>query len=103
MSHHLVAEYRQDICGIPCSTGWISKLQTIVSHAVLKPYEQIASQGIQAPVVHVDKILYAIEAGLSMFRIVASRAEQIAYEIVGEEFSGIIISDLYSRPNILRH
>lgn len=110
LSHRLAAEYLETNFGIPCSDGWISRLQSIVSRALIKPYEQISEHVRQAPVVHIDETSYklenrsgwlwgAVESGASLFRIAGSRASQIAKDLLGEEFSGIVVSDRYSGYN----
>lgn len=89
MSHRLVAEYLETIFGIPCSDGWISRLQSIVSQTLNTPYEQTADQIKRASVVHADDTLYtaesrsnwlwaAIASGASLFRIAASPHRRIA-------------------------
>src|SRR6056297_1221164 len=107
MSHRLAAGYLETHFGIPCSIGWISKLQTTAANALASPYEQIAEQMKRAGVVHLDETSYrlehksgwlwgAITAGLSLFRIAGSRAGQVAREMLGEGFPGIVVSDRYS-------
>ena len=107
MSHRLAAGYLETHFGIPCSIGWISKLQATAANALASPYEQIAEQMKRAGVVHLDETSYrlenksgwlwgAIATGLSLFRIAGSRAGQVAREMLGEGFPGIVVSDRYS-------
>ena len=113
MSHRLVAEYLETILGIPCSDGWIAKLQRIASKSLETPYEQISQQVRQARVVHIDETSYklenqsgwlwgAIEKAASLFRIAGSRGAGIAQQILGEQYSGIVVSDRYSSYNWLK-
>ena len=107
MSQRLVAEYLKTICGIPCSEGWIAKLQRVTSRSLARPYESISQQLRQAAVVHIDETSYklenrkgwlwgAFEKGASLFRIASSRGAKIARDMLGTAFSGIVISDRYS-------
>lgn len=112
MSHRLAAGYLRTIFGVPCSDGWIAKMQRILSESLAQPYTRISQHVREAEVIHIDETSYnvenrsgwlwgAIEAGVSLFRIARSRGAGMAQEIPGDEFSGIVISDRYSSYNRL--
>jgi len=112
LSHRLVAGYLETTLGLACSDGWIAKLQRIAAKSLEKPYAQIRQQVRHAAVVHIDETSYklenqsgwlwgAIENGASLFRIAGSRGAQIAQQILGETYSGIVVSDRYSSYNWL--
>lgn len=106
MSHRKVALFLKKYCGIPCSTGLPSKYQRLAACSLEVPYRQIETAIQNSEVVHLDETLYkllkkvgylwnAITRDYSLFRLTSSRKKVVAQEILGEDFSGIIITDRY--------
>jgi transposase len=107
LSKRLVQGLLQDLYRIELSVGTISESEEIIS-AALETVVQEAHEHIQrAAVVHSDETghkekgkkqwMWVGIAGLvSVFLARASRSAEIAKELLGEAFAGILISDRYS-------
>lgn len=107
LSKRLVQGLLQDVFQIDVSLGTISQSEAILS-AALAPITQEAHAYIkQAPAVHADETSHrekgckqwmwvAIAGRVSVFMARPSRSAEVARELLGEEFSGILISDRYS-------
>jgi len=106
LSKRLVQSLLQDLYGIELSVGTISQSEAILSTA-LEPIVAQAHDYIQAaPIVHSDEtghkekgkkqwMWVAIAGTVSVFMARASRSAQIARELLGETFNGILVSDRY--------
>jgi len=106
MSHRKAALFLKKYCGIPCSIGLLSKYQRLAASSLEVPYRQIENAIQNSEVVHLDETIYklmkklgylwnAITRDCSLFRLASSRRKVVAQEILGEDFSGIIITDRY--------
>ncbi len=107
LSKRLVQGLLQDVFRIEVSVGVISQSEAIIS-AALEDIVQEAHEHIrQAPVVHSDETghkekgkkqwMWVAIAGLvSVFMARASRSAEMAKELLGEAFVGILVSDRYS-------
>jgi len=106
LSHRKAALFLKKYCGIPCSTGLPSKYQRLAASSLEVPYRQIENAIQNSEVVHLDETIYkllkkigylwnAINRECSLFRLASSRKKDVAQEILGEDFSGVIITDRY--------
>lgn len=110
LSKRLVQGLLQDLFHIEVSVGTISQSEEILSIA-LAPIAQEAHEYVkQAPAVHADETSHkekgkkqwmwvAIAGLVSVFLARASRSTEVAQELLGECFAGILISDRYSAYN----
>lgn len=95
-----------DCFGLPISLGTVCNAEQIVSEALEAPFEE-ASQAIQQePVLNADETSHhvsgkcawmwiALCSQLAVFFARSSRSKAVAEEILGKEFSGILVSDRY--------
>lgn len=94
----------EDFFGVPISLGSISKLEQSTSEALAAPVAVLAEAIRQAPIVHADETgwyerhgrawLWVVLTGtMAVFAIRARRAAEVAKELLGEGFAGILHSD----------
>ena len=107
LSKRMVEELLTDFVGVDLSLGAVCRLEQTVSSALQEPVAQ-AMQSIQsAAVVHQDETSWwqqngkawlwvAVTALVTVFRIALSRGNKICKQMLGETFSGTLISDRYS-------
>jgi len=96
-----------DVFGIDLSVGAISQSEAVLA-AALAPVAQEAHAHVrQAPVVHADEtghkekgdghwMWVAIAGMVSVFMARASRSAEVARELLGDCFAGILVSDRYA-------
>jgi transposase len=88
----------------PASAGWMVTLQQRVAEAVLPAYEELASQLPTETVLHVDESpskqgqskswVWTFVAGMfTFFAVRTSRAAEVAKELLGASYAGIIHCD----------
>ena len=107
LSKRLVQGLLQDLFQIDVSLGTISQSEELLS-AALAPIAQEAHEYIKhAPAVHADEtghkekgqkqwMWVAIAGMVSVFLARAARSAQVAQELLGDRFAGILISDRYA-------
>ena len=107
LSKRLAQGLLQDVFHIDLSVGTISHSEEVVS-AALAPIAQEAHEYVkQAAIVHADETghkeqgctqwMWVAIAGLvSVFLARAARSAEVARELLGEGFAGILISDRYA-------
>jgi transposase len=89
------------------SLGSIAKLQAQVSEAVQEPVHQVAQYIQQQPRVHADEtgwreakkkawLWVVVTAHVALFLIHPRRGAQVAKQLLGEKFAGILTSDRWS-------
>lgn len=107
LSKRLVQGLLQDVFRIDVSVGVISESEEIVSTALEAIVQEAHEHIRQAPVVHSDEtghkekgkkqwMWVAIAGMVSVFMARASRSTEVAKELLGEAFAGILVSDRYS-------
>ncbi len=106
LSRRFVQEIMEDLLGIRISLGAVSKNEERVTEALLCPVEEAKAFIQQQPVVHADETGHK-EAGragwmwvattvlVSVFIIRFSRAAEVAKELLGKGFTGLLVSDRY--------
>lgn len=107
MSKRGIEDLVEDFFGVPISLGSIANLEQATSEAIRAPVEEVARAIREEPVVHADEtgwyerskrawLWAAITAHLALFLIRARRSTQVAKELLGATFAGILVSDRWS-------
>jgi len=109
--HHLTQFKIRDLVaqmmGLDFSVGTISQAHGKVAQALKAPVDEAIGSLTKAPLVHMDETRYpregqtnwvwaAIQPRLAVFSILPSRARYVIHELIGNEPSGIIVSDRYA-------
>jgi transposase len=95
------------VLGVDFSVGAISQAQGKVALALAAPLTEVAQFAKQAPVKHMDETRYPREGAgnwvwavvtptVAWYSLLPSRARYVATSLVGEKFSGILVSDRYA-------
>jgi len=109
-SKRRVALFFETVCNIPCSTGWIVKMQNLGQQALQPCYDELTDALPQAAAVNLDEtgtkqasqkgwIWTAVTTTFTLFAIRLSRAGQVVRNLLGNDFRGIITTDRYSGYN----
>jgi uncharacterized coiled-coil protein SlyX/IS1 family transposase len=107
MSKRLVQGLLQDLYGIELSVGTISQSEEVISAALETVVQEAHAHIRQAEIVHSDEtghkekgekqwMWVAIAGMVSVFMARVSRSAEVAKELLGESFTGILVSDRYS-------
>ena len=110
MSNRGIEEYLEDAFGLKVSLGTVSNTEARVSEAVEEPVEELKAHVKEQPVVGADEtgwkqsgkkawMWVATTATACVFLIRESRGGQVAKELLGELFAGILISDRWGGYN----
>lgn len=95
---------------VPMSTGMVAKTQEQVSRALLGPFQEALAFAQACDRVHADEtgwrqdkkkawLWVAVTALVTVFLVRVSRSAQSARALLGETFSGILITDRWSSYN----
>ena len=112
MSKRTIQGFLSDVCGLSMSLGMVSKLEQRVSESIAKPVEDAHEHVRDAAVVNADETSWreakkkawmwlAATTMVAVFIIRDSRAGTAAKELLGESFSGVLISDRYGGYNFV--
>lgn len=107
MSKRAIERLFEDVFCIPIALGTISNLEQATSEAIAAPVEEIARAIKEQPVVHADEtgwyergrrawLWVAMTSMMAVFLIRASRSQEVAKELLGSAFAGILVSDRWS-------
>jgi transposase len=107
MSKRQIEELVENFFSVPISLGSIANLEQATSEAVAAPVDEVARTIREQPVVHADEtgwferskrawLWVAVTAHLALFIIRARRSGQVAKELLGAAFAGILVSDRWS-------
>jgi len=107
MPRRVVLESLEHVLGIPLSLGSVQKVWEETSEAVAEPYEELARQLPQEPVLNSDETgyrtngekrwLWALVASSFVFyKVTATRGAEALVALLGEIFAGILCSDRYA-------
>lgn len=110
MSKRSIQGFMSDVYGLSLSLGMVSKLEQMVSVAIEKQVADAHEHLRSAPVVNADETSWrenkkkawmwlAATATVAVFIIRDSRAATVAKELLGETFSGLLVSDRYGGYN----
>lgn len=104
MGKRAIEEVVEDFWGIAISLGSIANLEQATSEAVAEPVEELARALPRQPIVHMDEtgwferskrawLWVAAAAQMAVFAIRFSRGAQVAKEMLGKAFGGILVTD----------
>ena len=110
MSNRGIEEYLEDAFGLKVSLGTVSNTEARVSEALEEPVEELKDHVKDQPVVGADEtgwkqagkkawMWVATTATACVFLIRESRGGEVAKELLGELFSGILVSDRWGGYN----
>jgi transposase len=100
-------EIAKTIFGIDISLGSVCKLHDEVSKSVAHAYEQTKAVLPEQPALNIDEtgwnhqgesrwLWIVVTPVIAFFHVAASRGSKVLVEILGEEYRGILCSDMYS-------
>lgn len=107
LSKRLVQSLLQDMFDIELSTGVISESEAVLAAALAPAVRQAQDHVRQAPVVFADEtghreqgvagwLWVAIAGPVSVFLARTSRSAEVARELLGAAFAGVLVSDRYA-------
>jgi transposase len=116
MSKRLVASFCADVLGVPLALGEVCQVEQTVA-AALDPPVQEARAYVQTQAVNVDetpwreqqrraRLWVVVTQWVSVFCIRTSRGAKVLWELLGEEYGGVLTSDrakAYNRQPLRRH
>jgi transposase len=99
-----------DLFGVPMSVGTISQVEQATTKVLAAPVQEARDAVATQTVAHVDETSWrqgntrawlwvAVTRLVTVFLIRMSRGGRVARELVGEHFSGILVTDRYSAYN----
>jgi len=107
LSKRNIQQLLADCFGVELALGSISALERATSEALREPVAEAYDFVQQQPVAHLDEtgwreanrrawLWTAVTQAVTVFLIRGSRGSQVAKELVGEAFAGILVSDRWS-------
>lgn len=109
-SKRRAALFLETVFHVPCSEGWIVKMQNLGQRALRPCYDDVAAAVQQAEAVNLDEtgtkqagqkgwIWTAATKAFTLFSVRLTRASQVVRDLLGTDFSGIITTDRYGGYN----
>jgi transposase len=110
LSKRTTRQAMAEVFGVPMSVGTISQLEQATTEAVAAPVEEARTYVHEQAVAHLDETSWrqgdkrawlwvAVTSWVTVFVVRMSRGGQVARELLGERFSGILVTDRYSAYN----
>src|SRR5262249_52677883 len=110
LSKRTTQQVMEEVFGVPMSVGTISPLERATTEAVAAPVEEARAYVQAQEVAHLDETSWrqgdkrawlwvAVTSWVTVFVVRLSRGGQVARELLGEQFSGILVTDRYSAYN----
>jgi transposase len=110
LSKRTTRQVMEEVFGVPMSVGTISPLEQATTAAVAAPVEEACTYIHEQAVAHLDETSWrqgdkrawlwvAVTSLVTVFLVRMSRGGQVARELLGETFSGILVTDRYSAYN----
>src|SRR5919202_1541203 len=110
LSKRTTQQVMEEVFGVPMSVGTISPLEQATTEAVAAPVEEARTYVHEQAVAHLDETSWrqgdkrawlwvAVTSLVTVFVVRLSRGGQVARELLGEHFSGILVTDRYSAYN----
>jgi transposase len=107
LSKRMVQDLLSSVLGVELSLGSVSKLESNVSAALEAPVEQARQHVQQAHVAHLDEtgwregrrkawLWTAVTSEVTVFLIATSRGAAVAKQMLGEDFTGFLVTDRWS-------
>ena len=110
LSKRTTQQVMAEVFGVPMRVGTISQLEQATTEAVAAPVEEARTYVREQAVAHLDETSWrqggkrawlwvAVTSWVTVFVVRMSRGGQVARELLGEQFSGILVTDRYSAYN----
>jgi transposase len=110
LSKRATAQVMDALFGVPMSVGTISQSEQATTAVVAAPVEDARAYVREQAVAHLDETSWrqgdkrawlwvAVTSMVTVFVVRMSRGGQVARELLGETFSGILVTDRYSAYN----
>src|SRR5215211_1947304 len=110
LSKRTTQQAMEEVFGVPMSVGTISPLEQATTEAVAAPVEAARTYVQAQEVAHLDETSWrqgdkrawlwvAVTSWVTVFVVRMSRGGQVARELLGAQFSGILVTDRYSAYN----
>jgi transposase len=110
LSKRTTQQMMDDVFGIPVSVGTISQLEQAATEAVAAPVEKARTFVHAQRMAHLDETRWrqgsqqawlwvAVTSVVTVFVVRLSRGADVARALLGEAFSGILVTDRYSAYN----
>jgi transposase len=110
LSKRTTQQVMAEVFGVPMSVGTISPLEQATTAAVAAPVEEARTSVHEQAVAHLDETSWcqggkrawlwvAVTSLVTVFLVRMSRGGQGARALLGEQFSGILVTDRYSAYN----
>jgi transposase len=110
LSKRTTQQVMEEVFGVPMSVGTISPLERATTEAVAAPVEAARTYVQAQAVAHLDETSWrqgakrawlwvAVTSWVTVFVVRMSRGGHVARELLGEKFSGILVTDRYSAYN----
>src|SRR5262247_223075 len=110
LSKRTTGQVMDDLFGVPMSVGTISQSEQATTEVVAEPVEEARAYVQEQAVAHLDETSWrqgdkrawlwvAVTSLVTVFVVRLSRGGQVARELLGEQFSGILVTDRYSAYN----
>src|SRR5712692_4509531 len=110
LSKRTTHQVMDEVCGVPMSVGTISPLEQATTEALAAPIEEARTYVHEQKVAHLDETRWrqggkrawlwvAVTSLVTVFVVRLSRGGQVARELLGETFCGILVTDRYSGYN----
>src|SRR5438445_11672183 len=107
LSKRTTGQVMDDLFGVPMSVGTISQSEKATTEVVAEPVEEARAYVQEQAVAHLDETSWrqgakrawlwvAVTSLVTVFLVRLSRGGQVARELVGEPFSGIVATGRYS-------
>jgi transposase len=110
LSKRTTQQVMDEVFGVPLSVGTVSQLEQATTAAVAAPVEDAHTYVREQAVAHLDETRWrqgdkrawlwvAVTSWVTVFVVRLSRGAQVAHELCGETFTGILVTDRYSAYN----
>ena len=110
LSKRTTTRVMDDFFGVPMSVGTISQSEKITTEVLAEPVEEASGYVEDQRVAHLDETSWredskrawlwvAVTSWVTVFVVRLSRGGRVARELLGEGFSGILVTDRYSAYN----
>jgi transposase len=106
LSKRTTQQVMEEVFGVPMSVGTISPLEHATTEALATPVEEARTYVQEQEVAHLDETSWrqggkrawlwvAVTSLVTVFLVRLSRGGHVARELLGEAFSGILVTDRY--------
>jgi transposase len=110
LSKRTTEQVMADVFRVPMSVGTISQSEKVTTKVLAEPVEEARAYVPAQPVAHLDETSWhegnkrawlwvAVTSLVTVFAVRLSRSGQVARELLGKEFSGILVTDRYRAYN----